>query len=246
MLNNKRTLFFLVLTSMLIVSLVASTFMISAASNTKLKYNEDELTKTTFIHYKDGKVRAIDSKVVSAVNTCYKLMGVKWSTIPVSYVINPTNPEGLSESFVTSTISTSAETWDSATSKELFNNAFTTDNTVSYGVYDGKNAIVFGDYPNNNVIAVTSVWYTIVGKRIVEFDIEFNTRFQWGDASVNPLLMDLQNIATHELGHGVGMADIYTAKCSAVTMYGYASNGETQKRTLEAQDIKGLQLIYGR
>ncbi|PJA83788.1 MAG: peptidase M10A and M12B matrixin and adamalysin, partial [Candidatus Nealsonbacteria bacterium CG_4_9_14_3_um_filter_37_29] len=57
---------------------------------------------------------------------------------------------------------------------------------------------------------------------------------------------DLQNIATHELGHGVGLGDVYETACSEVTMYGYSNYGETQKRTLEAPDITGLQTLYGK
>ena len=57
--------------------------------------------------------------------------------------------------------------------------------------------------------------------------------------------MDLQNIATHELGHSAGLNDIYSSTCSEVTMYGYSSYGETKKRTLEQPDITGLQKIYG-
>lgn len=57
--------------------------------------------------------------------------------------------------------------------------------------------------------------------------------------------MDLQNIATHELGHGVGPGDIYSSSCSEVTMYGYSSYGENKKRALEQQDIIGLQKMYG-
>ena len=56
--------------------------------------------------------------------------------------------------------------------------------------------------------------------------------------------MDLQNIATHELGHAVGMDDIYTDSCSHVTMYGYSYEGDTEKRTLELPDIEGLLRMY--
>jgi hypothetical protein len=56
--------------------------------------------------------------------------------------------------------------------------------------------------------------------------------------------MDFENIATHELGHSVGLGDLYTDACSEQTMYGYADNGETKKRTLEAGDIKGVQELY--
>jgi predicted Zn-dependent protease len=57
--------------------------------------------------------------------------------------------------------------------------------------------------------------------------------------------MDLQNIATHELGHAVGMADIYTTSSQEVTMYGYSTEGETKKRSLETPDIIGLEKMYG-
>ena len=56
--------------------------------------------------------------------------------------------------------------------------------------------------------------------------------------------MDFENIATHELGHSVGLADLYESKCSEMTMYGYADYGETKKQTLEDGDIKGIKEIY--
>ena len=198
-----------------------------------------DLERVDFIHYarpaNPGKTKT---------ETCYKLLGVKWNSLPVSYVINPTN-SGLSETAATTAISKSAETWDEATSKELFNNAATVDYSAQYGVQNFKNAIDFNDYPDSNVIAVTSIWYTRVGKQIVEFDMRFNTDFIWGDATLDPAVMDLQNIATHESGHGVGLGDIYSSSCSEVTMYGYSANGETKKRTLEQPDITGLQKMYG-
>lgn len=200
-----------------------------------------ELAQCEIIHY----AKPANPGKNPQTQTCYKLLGVKWKILPVNYIINPTNPQGLEESFITNTISTSAETWDAVTSTELFNNLYTVNYDVQYGVQDYKNAISFGNYPNENVIAVTSIWYTRVGKQIVEFDILFDTDFSWGDATLNPLLMDLQNIATHELGHSAGLNDIYTSICSAVTMYGYSNYGETQKRTLEQPDITGLQKIYG-
>ncbi len=200
-----------------------------------------DIERVDFVHY----AKPAKAQGPSGTNTCYKLMGVKWNTLPVSYVINPTNQQGLTEEFITSALSASAETWDAATSKDLFSDTFAVSYGVQYGVRDYTNALAFGDYPDSNVIAVTSVWYSRATKQIVEFDQEYNTRFAWGDASINPSLMDLQNIATHELGHAVGLADIYTSSCSSVTMYGYSGNGDLQKRTLEQPDLTGLQKMYG-
>ena len=118
---------------------------------------------------------------------------------------------------------------------------------------NGKNEISFGNYDQAGVIAVCRMWVTR-GKpserRILEFDILFDTDFDWGDATVDPGLMDLQNIATHELGHGMaGLDDIYDASWDYLTMYGYSSEGDTAKRSIEGTattgDIGGLKANYG-
>lgn len=198
---------------------------------------EKDIEKIELIHYLKPKNPAKEK-----TENCYKLMGVKW-THEVRYTINPTN-SGLDLSQIEYSISSAAEEWDKATSWSLFSDTYTIDYTTEYGIRDEQNTIAFGDYSNNNVIAVTSIWFTRKTKEIIEFDILFNTRFQWGDASNNSNIMDLQNIATHELGHSIGLNDLYATACSQATMYGYSTEGETNKRTLEKGDILGLQKIY--
>ncbi len=202
---------------------------------------EWDLERVDFIHYVKPENPARPPKS----DSCYKLLGVKWRSLPVSYVINPTNPQGLTDAFVTGTIATAAEVWDAQTSAELIADTFGVDSQASYGVQDFENAIVFGNYPDPNVIGVTSIWYTRVGKQIVEFDMLLDTDFSWGDGEGNPALMDLENIATHEFGHAVGLDDLYATTCTEVTMYGYSQEGEIKKRTLEPPDILGLQKMYG-
>jgi hypothetical protein len=108
-----------------------------------------------------------------------------------------------------------SETWDDKTSLNLFD--YQLDASATYGNQDLKNSIVFSDYGDSNVIAVTSIWYYPSTKAIVEFDMLFNDAFDWatdGDTTK----MDLQNIATYEFGHTVGLADLYTDSCKEVTM----------------------------
>lgn len=198
------------------------------------------LERIVFIHYANGKT------VASArAPSCYKLLGVKWRSLPVSYVINPEV-----EAIVSGAVLAGNETWDTATSKELFG-GYSLDSTADWdGDYpDGRNEYSMGNYSQSGVIAVTVIWSGVPlgskGRQIIEFDVMFDTDFTWGDATVNSAVMDLQNIAVHESGHGVGLGDIYSSSCSEVTMHGYSDYGETKKRTLEQQDITGLRKMYG-
>lgn len=179
---------------------------------------------------------------------CYGFLGrgVKWQELPVNYVVHLDV-----EATVPGAIFASAEAWDDSTSRDLFSDSYVVDKTATWDgdAPDGRNEFVFGDYPDDRVIAVAVVWGYFSGppsmREIIEFDVMFDIDYTWGDADLDPDVMDLQNIATHELGHGAGLADVYEDACSEVTMYGYSGYGETKKRTLETPDITGLRKLYG-
>jgi len=214
------------------------------------------LEKIVFIHYKKGHGRPADKPGKPGGKPdkgpkCYDFFGkgIKWKELPVSYVVHP-DLEACSETSLMAILS-SAETWDDASSEELFSDEYAVSDTANWDsdAPDGRNELAFGDYPEEGVIAVAVVWGYFSGppwsRKIIEFDILFDTDFAWGDADGDPSVMDLQNIATHELGHGVGLGDLYDTRCSEVTMYGYSSYGETKKRDLEPADITGIQELYG-
>ena len=230
-----------------VVVLALSGVAVAISNQGAEKSKAPDLEKIEFIHYKKDFAKPEAAKAPKPPS-CYKFLTgskVKWPST-VSYVINPVNPRQiLDETFVTSAVSTSAESWDNVTSKELMNDTYAIDYTATYGAQDYENVITFGNYPTEGVIAVTTVWYNPATKAIVEFDVMFDTDWTWGDATSDVTKMDLQNIATHELGHGVGLADVYDTVCQEVTMYGYSNYGETQKKTLETPDITGLRKLYG-
>jgi len=97
------------------------------------KEKTPNLEKIEFIHYKKDFAKAGKERNPRA-QICYKLLGIKWKSLPVGYVINPTNPQGLDGAFIENTVKTSAETWDAATSKELMKNSYIVDSTAAYGV----------------------------------------------------------------------------------------------------------------
>jgi hypothetical protein len=176
----------------------------------------------------------------SMTNPDYKLLPFWWQTT-IHYWVNPKNKYDFSEDAVISAITAAAETWDQETNFELFVYMGTT--TRSAGKRDGYNVVAWGSYVSGQAIAVTYIWYK--GDSIIETDTIMNTRFKWsltGEAGK----MDVQNIMTHEFGHWCGLDDLYEDKDYWLTMYGYASYGETYKRTLGLGDIFGLQERYGK
>jgi hypothetical protein len=205
--------------------------------------NSPVLEHMIFIHYKDGFVKPGSGNQNPKATACYGFIskGAKLKSAK-NLTINP--------SLDASKIMASAATWDAQTSSSLFD-GYSIDPTANWdeSAGDGRNEFSLGNYPQEGVIAITSIWGNFSGppqsKEIVEFDILFDTDFAWGDATINPALMDLENIATHEIGHGVGLGDIYQTSCNLVTMYGYSTEGEIIKRTLESPDIAGVRSLYG-
>ncbi len=108
--------------------------------------------------------------------------------------------------------------------------------------------------------------------RILDADIEFNgvTRHFTTDPSANPNSYDIQNDLTHELGHVLGLdhtcydgwfderpkddqgnpipdcspASLLPDSIRQATMYPYSQPDETDKRSLEQDDIDGICGIY--
>jgi len=207
------------------------------------------LTKITFIHYKND-TRVNPAKPAKSLS-CYGFLasGAKWKSVE-NFIINPTD-SGLKDAFVKAAMDKAAFEWESNADPgvNFFGSSLIDSSTTTLeNATDNKNVVFFAPYPDSNVIAVTSVWGYFGGapktRQIVEWDMQFNTKFQWGDATVDSALMDLQNIATHEIGHSAGMDDIYTTACNLETMYGYSHEGELIKRDLNTGDIAGIRALY--
>ncbi len=70
-------------------------------------------------------------------------------------------------------------------------------------------------------------------------------RYPWAifpnspDCQTSPDAYDLQNIATHEIGHWIGLDDLFDDSDKDLTMYAFGAGGEVKKRTLGQGDISG-------
>ena len=118
---------------------------------------------------------------------------------------------------------------------------------TSFGTMNEQNEVAFGDIENTGVIAATWVWRTISGppqaRYIAEWDQLYDVvSFAWSLNGASGT-MDFDNIATHELGHSVGMGHP-DSTCTLETMYAYADYTEIIKRDLYTGDIAGVNGLY--
>ncbi|MEK6909620.1 MAG: matrixin family metalloprotease, partial [Candidatus Aenigmatarchaeota archaeon] len=183
-------------------------------------------------------------------STCFAFLanGAKWKTIE-SWVVNTANTEGLNGSFVFSNLAADIQKWEDSSAVNILGDGSTTNAILVADTAspDGQNEVYFGDVGSQGAIAVTIVWGIFAGppsqRQLVEWDQVYDQAdFDWS-ATGEAGKMDFENIATHEIGHSDGMGHPDDS-CTEETMYRFAAAGETKKRTLNAGDIAGIQVLY--
>ncbi|OGY26562.1 MAG: hypothetical protein A2Z24_00145 [Candidatus Woykebacteria bacterium RBG_16_44_10] len=148
-------------------------------------------------------------------------------------------------------VGNSFSTWSPLTKRVSFNRGADTPTTRAR--HDGQNIIAWNSL-SRSVLGVTYIWYNTDTNYVVEVDTLLNSRqpWSWTDPTIASVdqqcsttnAYDAQNILTHELGHWVGLDDLYTANEEDLTMYGYGAKQELKKDTLESGDALGVGTIY--
>lgn len=214
-----------------------------------------------FIDYKKGYAKpdhAGKKGKGGSKSKCFQQFarGAKWKTTE-PFLLNPANVNGMSSAFVENVMTSSINEWESQVSFDIFGTQLTTSAVLSADTVtpDGVNEVYFGGISGQGSIAVTILWGIfsgpVRGRQLVEWDMVFDdAEFRFGNAGPtsetspgDTSLMDLQNIAAHEVGHAAGLNHPEDT-CTEETMYAFADYGETKKRTLNAGDISGIQGVY--
>ncbi|MCC6746702.1 MAG: matrixin family metalloprotease [Deltaproteobacteria bacterium] len=91
--------------------------------------------------------------------------------------------------------------------------------------------------------AITILIYNNDTGELVDADMDLNGyNFFWSSTEdKTKITTDIQNVVTHEVGHILGLGHVDDDKA---TMYTKTPQGETDKRSLEADDVAGVCFVY--
>lgn len=174
--------------------------------------------------------------------TTYGLTGWHLSG-PIIWRLNPNTVPASIGRAAAATIQQAFDNWQPGIATQGSNAS-----QVKAAKFDGINVVMWKRL-SAGTIGVTYVWYYTSSGEVAEVDTLFNSRFPWAiftgtdDCQNSPDAYDLENIATHELGHWIGLDDRYGADEKDLTMYGFGAGGEIKKRTLERGDRTGKALV---
>ena len=168
------------------------------------------------------------------------------------YLVGSTVPSNLDKDEVSSAISKAANLWDDAVAQDLFADGTTVKIDDSKQVVpadatqpDGFNTQGWRQLSSNEngdgkTSAITYTWF---GNQIVdgyysiqEADTAYNSALPWSTTGGK---YDVESVALHELGHGIGLDDVKDSNQVMNQCYEF-------RRALGSGDVTGAQVLYGK
>ena len=223
------------------------------------------------------KINEVSGNSVSAAtstggsSSSFLLTGYRWNTLnpKIQLYLNPTDtPTGLTSTSSGDAISAAANTWDDAVASNIFADTATVIVDASKVVdapftstpkKDGYN--VHGWKKFGNSFVALDRWWTDGTRKdgyynIIESDTWYNLDYEWTTSLTTAQTtskMDLQSVALHELGHCIGLCDIYSTTYGGTLPPGDDRTKDLEQvmnlyngpqRTLGLGDITGAKILY--
>ena len=182
---------------------------------------------------------------------------VKWARSPVRWFSSGVAAPNVTAAQFQQTITAAFATWAAAPGALISfeSGGFTSAAPSNDG--DGLSVLGFEDHSDmDRTLAATGFTIDVVSGAIVEADVFFNTAFDWSTSGAANAF-DLQSVATHEIGHFIGLGHSALGEtemqangsrrvlAAASVMFPIAfGRGDTTDRELQPDDIAAVSTLY--
>jgi len=173
------------------------------------------------------------------VPEAYTLKSTKWNSSQVPFYVNTTNLD-VAGSAALAAVQFGAYAWTNQTNA-AFSFVYAGSTNATSAVNNGKNEIFFRDAANGTAVATTYTWSS--GGRTIDTDIVFwdgGFTFATGDSGCSGG-MYIEDIATHEFGHALGLGHSTVGDATMYPTVGYCS---INMRWLAEDDKQGVEYLY--
>jgi hypothetical protein len=178
---------------------------------------------------------------------------IEWSDLPWQYQIDPDGTPDILGNNEFEAIRAAFSTWENAPYcgvDFVEGNQYDPGDTLQdYATPDGHNSIGWvPDFQGNSHPLALGLSYNDPqgAGHIIETNVILNDYYTWrlGDWLPWEYVFDVQSTLTHEIGHAIGLADLYAAGNEQQTMWNTGPYRSTDQRSLEWGDFNGAHYLY--
>jgi hypothetical protein len=190
------------------------------------------------------------------------LVDIRWFSagFPVRYYVNERRPLDFSLSEAVDGVAASFRTWEDIEDASITFQYAGTTSAEAFEFFDDRSTLGFADDPElegTGILGATLQVINIFTGEIVEADIFFSDFFVWSvDPAGEPNTFDFVSVATHEIGHFLGLGHSHVGVTEtqgfrrrpvegSAVMFPFSFGPATViGRTLTADDTIGASILY--